>query len=96
MTDGGFRPDGTFVTWPVQDTTRLTEAFRRAGGCGDRAFYATRHPDTISGGTPLLPAHDAEALNARLDALCAEDRDTWERFRDITDSGDVTTAPREN
>jgi hypothetical protein len=30
VTDGGFRPDGTFVTWPVQDTARLTEAFRRA------------------------------------------------------------------
>ena len=30
MTDGGFRQDGTFVTWPAHDTTRLTEAFRRA------------------------------------------------------------------
>ncbi|WP_337171377.1 transposase [Gemmatimonas aurantiaca] len=30
VTDGGLRPDGTFVTWPVQDTARLTEAFRRA------------------------------------------------------------------
>ena len=30
VTDGGFRPDGTFVTWPVHDTVRLTEAFRRA------------------------------------------------------------------
>jgi hypothetical protein len=30
VTDGGFRPDGTFVTWPVHDTARLTEAFRRA------------------------------------------------------------------
>lgn len=30
VTDGGPRPDGTFVTWPVQDTARLTEAFRRA------------------------------------------------------------------
>lgn len=30
VTDGGFRPDGTFVMWPVQDTARLTEAFRRA------------------------------------------------------------------
>ena len=30
VTDGGFRPDGTFVAWPVQDTARLTEAFRRA------------------------------------------------------------------
>jgi Putative transposase/Transposase zinc-binding domain len=30
VTDGGFRPDGTFVTWPLHDTARLTEAFRRA------------------------------------------------------------------
>jgi hypothetical protein len=30
VTDGGFRQDGTFVTWPAHDTTRLTEAFRRA------------------------------------------------------------------
>lgn len=30
VTDGGFRPDGTFISWPVHDTTRLTEAFRRA------------------------------------------------------------------
>ena len=30
VTDGGFRPDGTFVSWPARDTVRLTEAFRRA------------------------------------------------------------------
>jgi hypothetical protein len=30
VTGGGFRPDGTFVSWPVHDTARLTEAFRRA------------------------------------------------------------------
>ena len=30
MTDGGFRPDGTFVAWPTHDTAPLTEAFRRA------------------------------------------------------------------
>ena len=30
VTDGGFRPDGTFVSWPVHDTARLTGAFRRA------------------------------------------------------------------
>jgi len=30
FTDGGFRPDGTFVSSPVHDTARLTEAFRRA------------------------------------------------------------------
>ena len=30
VTDGGFRPDGTFVSWSAQDTARLTEAFRRA------------------------------------------------------------------
>jgi hypothetical protein len=29
-TDGGFRPDRTFVSRPAQDTTRLAEAFRRA------------------------------------------------------------------
>ena len=28
VTDGGFRPDGTFVSWPAHDTARLTEAFR--------------------------------------------------------------------
>ena len=28
VTDGGFRPDGTFVSWPVHDTARLTAAFR--------------------------------------------------------------------
>jgi len=30
VTDGGFRPDGTFVSWPVHDAARLTEAFHRA------------------------------------------------------------------
>jgi hypothetical protein len=30
VTDGGFRPDGTFVHWPAHDTEKLTEAFRRA------------------------------------------------------------------
>jgi hypothetical protein len=30
VTDGGFRPDGTLVSWPAHDTARLTEAFRRA------------------------------------------------------------------
>jgi hypothetical protein len=30
VTDGGFRSDGTFVSWPAHDTARLTEAFRRA------------------------------------------------------------------
>lgn len=29
-TDGGFRPDGTFVPWPAHDAAALTEAFRRA------------------------------------------------------------------
>ena len=31
VTDGGFRPNGTFVPWPAHDAARLTEAFRRAG-----------------------------------------------------------------
>ena len=30
VTDGGFRLDGTFASWPAHDTARLTEAFRRA------------------------------------------------------------------
>jgi len=30
VTDGRFRPDGTFVPWPAHDTEALTEAFRRA------------------------------------------------------------------
>ncbi len=30
VTDGGFRPDGRFVSWPAPDTARLTEAFRHA------------------------------------------------------------------
>jgi hypothetical protein len=30
VTDGGFRADGTFVTWPAHDAARLPEAFRRA------------------------------------------------------------------
>ena len=30
VTDGGFRPDGTFGSWPAPDTARLTEAVRRA------------------------------------------------------------------
>jgi Putative transposase len=29
VTDGGLRPDGTFVSLPVHDTARSTEAFRR-------------------------------------------------------------------
>jgi hypothetical protein len=31
VTDGGFRPNGTFMSRPAHDTMRLTEAFRRAG-----------------------------------------------------------------
>ena len=30
VTDGSFRPDGTFVTWPAHDTARFAEAFRCA------------------------------------------------------------------
>jgi hypothetical protein len=30
VTDGGFRPDGTFVPWPAHGPGALTEAFRRA------------------------------------------------------------------
>ena len=30
VTDGGFRPHGMFVSWPVHDAARLTDAFRRA------------------------------------------------------------------
>ena len=30
VSEGGFRPDGTFVPWPAHDTIALTEAFRRA------------------------------------------------------------------
>ena len=30
VTDGGFRPDGTFVHLPLHDVATLTEAFRRA------------------------------------------------------------------
>jgi hypothetical protein len=30
VTDGGFRPDGTFVPMPLHDAATLTEAFRRA------------------------------------------------------------------
>jgi len=33
VTDGGFRPDGTFVRWPgwpAYDGAALSEAFRRA------------------------------------------------------------------
>jgi hypothetical protein len=30
VTDGGFPTDGTFVSWPVHETARVTEAFRRA------------------------------------------------------------------
>jgi len=30
VTDGGFRPDGTFVPLPLHDIATLTEAFRRA------------------------------------------------------------------
>jgi hypothetical protein len=30
VTDGGVRPDGTFVHWPTHDPERLAEAFRRA------------------------------------------------------------------
>jgi len=33
VTDGGFRPDGTFVRWPggsAHDSAALSKAFRRA------------------------------------------------------------------
>jgi hypothetical protein len=30
VTDGGFRADGTFVSWPAHEATPLAEAFRRA------------------------------------------------------------------
>ena len=30
VTDGGFRADGTFVSWPAHKAAPLAEAFRRA------------------------------------------------------------------
>ncbi len=30
VTDGGFRPDGSFVPFPLHDVPTLTEALRRA------------------------------------------------------------------
>ncbi|MFI5243591.1 MAG: transposase, partial [Gemmatimonadales bacterium] len=29
VTDGGFRADGTFVSWPAHEVAPLAEAFRR-------------------------------------------------------------------
>jgi len=39
VTDGGFRPDGTFVRWPgwpAHDSGALSEAFRRAAALAVR------------------------------------------------------------
>ena len=57
VTDGGFRPDGTFVTWPAHDTARLTEAFRRAAPCfGSSCVWScstrTKPPACSPGRTP--------------------------------------------
>ena len=51
VTDGGFRPDGTFVTWPAHDTARLTEAFRRA------VLPALRTPRAVRRGPSRRHAH---------------------------------------
>ncbi|HVZ47768.1 MAG TPA: ADOP family duplicated permease, partial [Gemmatimonadaceae bacterium] len=68
VTDGGFRPDGTFVSWPAHDTAQLTEAFRRAVL---RAFLRRG----------VLDAEAADAMLAvRLALYCARNPIALERL----------------
>ena len=71
MTDGGFRPNGTFVSWPAHDTTRLTEAFRRAVLWPHSGFHVH---------TAVGVPEDDRAFATRLARYCARNPVALERL----------------
>ena len=71
VTDGGFRPNGTFVSWPAHDTTRLTEAFRRAVLWPHSGFHVH---------TAVGVPEDDRAFATRLARYCARNPVALERL----------------
>ena len=74
VTDGGFRLDGTFASWPAQDTARLTEAFRRAVL---RVFVRLEVVDVDQAADTLAQVY----FDARAARLLAAARDVMEHLR---------------
>jgi hypothetical protein len=106
VTDGGFRPDGTFVRWPGwpgHDTALLTEAFRRAvlrlfvrRGLfdPDQAEGMLQWPHSgfhVPAGVGV-PAGD-RAFALRLARYCARHPVALERLTDEAGADEVTSAP---
>ena len=109
VTDGGFRPDGTFVTWPVHDTARLTEAFRRAVlrlfvrlelfDEGQAAGMLTWPHSGFHVHTAVWVAEDDRAFATRLARYCARnplalERLTYDRAaKTVTYRSDKSAGP---
>lgn len=109
VTDGGFRPDGTFVRWPVHDTARLTEAFHRAVlrlfvrlelFDEDQAAGMLTWPHSgFHVHTAVWVADDDRAFATRLARYCARnplalERLTYDRAaKTVTYRSDKTTGP---
>jgi hypothetical protein len=100
VTDGGFRPDGTFVPWPAHDTVRLTEAFRRAvlrlfvrrGILEDheaRSMIEWPHSGFHVHDSVCVPEGDKDFV-ARLARYCARNPVALERMEYGAKSGEVS------
>ena len=100
VTDGGFRPHGTFVSWPVHGTARLTEAFRRAvlrlfvrvaifdeqQAAGTLTWPHSGYPCT----TAVWVSENDRALAIRLARYCARNPVVLERLTDDRSAKAVT------
>lgn len=100
VTDGGFRPDGTFGSWPVHDVARFTEAFRRAvlrlfvrrelfDPDQARSMLAWPHSGSHVHDSVWAPADD-RPFALRLARYCARNPVALERLEYQSDSGRVT------
>ena len=102
VTDGGFRPDGTFVRLPAHSTEVLTEAFRR----GVLKLFVERElfePDAAQGMLEWMHSgfsvhdgvwldEDDAAAHERLARYCARCPVSLERLEYDRESGTVTYA----
>ncbi len=100
VTDGGFRPDGTFVRLPAHSTAVLTEAFRR----GVLKLFVPRElfdPEVAEGMLAwshsgfsvhdgVWPDQDDQPAHERLARYCARCPVSLERLEYDADAGTVT------
>ena len=100
VTDGGFRPDGTFVPLPLHDVATLTEAFRRAvlklfvkrellDGDTAQSMLAWPHSGFHVHDGVWVPAEE-RAFAPRLARYCARHPVALSRLRYAAASGTVT------